>query len=190
MSRGDEPMQDEPMQDEPMQDEPRQDDDESAGAFTLTRRLDATPSEAWRAWSDEALVHRWWGPIGFTCPRADVDLRVGGATTVTMQAPPQFGGFQINNRWRFTVVDEPTRIEFVSTFVDAEGNTISPAAAGVPAFGVPDEVPHVVTFAAVDDRTTEITVTERGYTSTETRDQSAAGQAQCLDKMRAIFLEG
>jgi uncharacterized protein YndB with AHSA1/START domain len=171
------------------EDELEQGDFESAGAFTLTRRLDATPHEAWRAWSDEALVRRWWGPVGFTCPRAYVDLRVGGATTVTMQAPPEYGGFQIHNCWRFTVVEEPTRIEFVSTFVDAEGNTITPAAAGVPAPGVPNEVPHVVTLSPVDDGTTEITVTERGYTATETRDQSAAGQAECLDKMREIFLD-
>lgn len=124
---------------------------------------------------------------GFTCPRADSDLRVGGTTTVTMQAPPEFGGFQLHNQWRFTVVEKPVRIEFVSTFVDADGNTITPAAAGIPGTGVPDEVPHLVTFVAVGEGQTEIRITERGYTSAAAREQSKAGQAQVLDKMQAMF---
>jgi uncharacterized protein YndB with AHSA1/START domain/dihydrofolate reductase len=158
-----------------------------AGEFTLQRLLDASPDEAWRAWSDETLLRRWWGPTGFTCPRADIDLRVGGTTTVTMQAPPEFGGFQLHNQWRFTVVEKPVRIEFVSTFVDADGNTITPAAAGIPGTGVPDEVPHLVTFVAVGEGQTEIRITERGYTSAAAREQSKAGQAQVLDKMQAMF---
>ena len=131
------------------------------GELTVRRIVDATPDQAWTAFSDESLVRRWWGPSRFTCPRAEVDLRVGGAATVTMQAPPEFGGFQLHNRWHFHVVDKPTRIEYLSTFVDAQGNFITPAAAGVPTPGVPDEVHHVVTFHASGEGKTEIVVTER-----------------------------
>jgi uncharacterized protein YndB with AHSA1/START domain/dihydrofolate reductase len=159
---------------------------ESGGRIVLTRLLDASPDEAWQAWNDESLLRRWWGPAGFTCPRADVDLRVAGSTVVTMQAPPEFGGFQVHNQWRFTVVDRPTRIQFISTFVDAAGNTITPAAAGLPS-GVPDEVPHIIELAPSRDGKTQITVTEDGYTSENVRAQSEIGQAQCLDKMQALF---
>jgi uncharacterized protein YndB with AHSA1/START domain len=152
----------------------------------LTRLLDASPDEAWQAWNDESLLRRWWGPAGFTGPRADVDLRVAGSTVVTMQAPPKFGGFQVHNQWRFTVVDRPTRIQFISTFVDAAGNTITPAAAGLPS-GVPDEVPHIIELAPSGDGKTQITVTEDGYTSENVRAQSEIGQAQCLDKTQAPF---
>jgi dihydrofolate reductase/uncharacterized protein YndB with AHSA1/START domain len=159
---------------------------EADGRFTLVRTLRASLSDAWRAWEDSELVRQWWGPTGFTCTRADVDLRVGGATKVTMQAPEEFGGFKIHNRWQFTVVDRPTRLSFVSTFVDDSGNQISPAAAGLPA-GIPDEVPHDVTFAAAGPERTEMTLVEHGYTTAAARAQSEAGQAQCLDKMQALF---
>ena len=54
-------------------------------------------------------------------------LRVGGSTApVTMQAPPEYGGFQIHNLWTYSAIIEPSRIEFVSRFADADGNPIEP----------------------------------------------------------------
>jgi hypothetical protein len=53
--------------------------------------------------------------------------------------------------------------------------------------GIPRDVPHVVTFEAVDDDRTEMTVTEYGYTSDQIVEVSRAGMEQCLDKMAASF---
>ena len=152
----------------------------------VTRDIDAPPEAAWRAWSDPVLIRQWWGPTGFTCPRADVDFRVGGTTLVAMQAPPEYGGFLMHNRWTYTAISEPTRIEFVSEFADAEGRAITPAEAGIPP-GVPAQVPHVVELAPLPDGRTRVTVTETGYTDEQARAQSHAGQEQVMDKMQALF---
>jgi uncharacterized protein YndB with AHSA1/START domain len=152
----------------------------------VVRELDAPPEAVWRAWSDPELVRQWWGPAGFTCPRADLDFRVGGSTLVAMQAPAEYGGFTMHNRWTYTVLSEPTRIEFVSTFADAEGNVIDPAAVGIPP-GVPAEVPHVVDLEPLPDGRTRLTVTEYGYTTEDARAQSQQGQEQVLDKLQALF---
>lgn len=156
------------------------------GTVVVSRDLDVAVDVAWTAWSDPTVLRQWWGPAGFTCPRADVDLRVGGSTVVTMQAPPEWGGFAIHNAWRHTAVVEPTRIEFVSTFVDADGAPIDPAAAGVPAT-VPAEVPHVVELLPLPGGGTRVTVREDGYADEATRAQSQNGQEQCFDKMQALF---
>lgn len=156
------------------------------GDVVVSRELDVSADVAWTAWSDPALLRQWWGPVGFTCPRADVDLRVGGSTVVTMQAPPEWGGFTIHNRWRHTAVVEPSRIEFVSRFVDADGTAIGPADAGVPPT-VPVEVPHVVELEPLPGGRTRITVTESGYVDETTRAQSQMGQEQCVDKLQALF---
>jgi uncharacterized protein YndB with AHSA1/START domain len=155
----------------------------------VIRELDAPPDVAWRAWSDPEQLRQWWGPVGFSCPRADVDFRVGSSTLVTMQAPAEYGGFSMHNRWTYTAIVEPTRIEFVSTFADADGNGIDPAAAGIPP-GVPAEVPHVVELVPLPGGRTRVTVTEHGYTSEDVRAQSQQGQEQCLDKMQALFRSG
>lgn len=155
-------------------------------AVVVVRELAAPPEAAWRAWRDPEQIRLWWGPTGFTCPRADVDFRVGGSTLVTMQAPPEYGGFAMHNRWTYTAITEPSRIEFVSTFSDADGNPIEPAAAGIPA-GVPPEVPHVVEIEPLPGGRSRVTITETGYTSEEARQQSEAGQEQVMDKMQALY---
>src|SRR3712207_1409533 len=63
------------------------------GQVVVMREIDAPPEDAWRAWTDPDRIRQWWGPTGFTCARADVDFRMGGTTLVTMQAPPEYGGF-------------------------------------------------------------------------------------------------
>ncbi len=155
----------------------------------MVRELDAPLGEAWRTWSDPEQIRRWWGPTGFTCPRADVDFRVGGTTLVTMMAPAEYGGFQVHNRWTYTTITEPSRIEFISTFADGDGHLIAPAAAGIPA-GVPDEVPHVVDLEALPGGRTRVRVIESGYTDEATRQQCEQGQEQCLDKMQGLFSRG
>ena len=59
------------------------------GAVRVTGEVAAPPEVVWRAWRDPHQIRRWWGPSGFSCPRADVDFRVGGTTLVTMLAPPE-----------------------------------------------------------------------------------------------------
>jgi uncharacterized protein YndB with AHSA1/START domain len=155
-------------------------------AVVVVREVAAPPEEVWRAWREPEQIRRWWGPTGFTCPRADVDFRVGGSALVTMLAPPEYGGFAMHNRWTYIALTEPTRIEFVSTFADDDGNPIDPAAAGIPP-GVPAEVPHVVEIEPLPDGRTRVTVTETGYTSEEARQQSEAGQEQVMDKLAALW---
>jgi uncharacterized protein YndB with AHSA1/START domain len=160
-----------------------------AGQVEVVRELDAPPEEAWRAWSNPEQIRRWWGPAGFTCPRADVDFRVGGTTLVTMKAPAEYGDFEIHNRWTYTTITEPSRIEFISTFADGDGHPVDPAAVGIPA-GVPDEVPHVVDLEPLPGGRTRVRVIECGYTDEAARQQSEQGQEQCLDKMQGLFTRG
>ena len=163
-------------------------DASATSEVVVVRELAAPPEVAWSAWSNPQQIRQWWGPAGFECPRADVDFRVGGSTLVTMQAPPEYGGFQIHNRWTYSAIIEPSRIEFVSRFADADGSPIDPADAGIPP-GVPSDVPHVVDLEPLPGGRTRITVTEFGYTSEEARAQSQLGQEQCLDKMQAMYEE-
>jgi uncharacterized protein YndB with AHSA1/START domain len=165
--------------------------DASAGSeqVVVSRELDVPPEVAWQAWSDPEQVRQWWGPTGFSCPRADIDFRVGGTSLVTMQAPPEYGGFQMHNRWTYTNIVEPSRIEFISTFADDSGAIVDPAAVGIEA-GVPREVPHVVEFEPLPEGRTRVIVTESGYTSDEARNMSQGGQEQVMDKMQALYRRG
>ena len=152
----------------------------------VTRILDAPVEEVWKAWSDPEYVMQGWGPTGFTSPRAEMDFRVGGASLVCMRALAEYGGQDMYHTWTYTEIDPYERIEFIQNFADEGGTPLDPAAMGMPP-GVPRDVPHVITFKAAGDDTTEMAVTEYGYTTEQARDLSKAGMEQCLDKMAAIF---
>lgn len=150
--------------------------------MTLTRTFDAPVAEVWKHWSDSEKVMKWWGPKGFTSPLAKMDFREGGVSLVCMRAPKEFGGFDMYNTWTYKKIVPNERIEFTLNFSDKDGNKLDPAQMGLPP-GIPKDVPHVITFKALGDAKTEMTVTESGYTTDQAVETSKAGLEECLDKM-------
>ena len=144
-----------------------------------TRDIPAPLESAWKSWTDEDYVRKWWGPNGFTCPVADMDVRVGGRSLVCMSAP-DWGFPALYSTWAYTLVDAPRRLEFVHNMSDGEGNTLDMA-------DIPHDVHHVVTFEPVSDGVTRLTVHESTYPTKEQRDRSKQGLEECLDKLVAIY---
>lgn len=155
--------------------------------LTISRVFDVPVQQLWQAWIEPELVMRWWGPIGFTCPVANMDVREGGQSLLCMRAPKEFGGQDMYNTWTYTTVVPQQRMEFVFHFSDEHGQRIDPSALGLPP-GMPREVRHVVTFEGLGHSKTRLTVTEQGYESDAIVELSKAGMGQCLDKMAAIFV--
>jgi uncharacterized protein YndB with AHSA1/START domain len=153
--------------------------------LVVTRTFDAPVDLVWQAWTDPEHVMRWWGPAGFTSPVARMDVREGGTSLVCMRSP---AGQDLYNTWTYREIVPRQRLEFVLAFADQDGKRVDPAALGLPP-DVPQDVRHVVTFQAVGDHKTEMTVTEFGYTSDHIFDLSKAGLEQCLDKMAASFAQ-
>lgn len=152
----------------------------------VTRVFQAPVEQVWKAWSDSKEVMRWWGPTGFSSPVARIDFRVGGVSLVCMRAPKEFGGQDMYSTWTYVKIEPLQRIEYIFHFTDKEGNRIEPATMGVPP-GVPNGVPHVITFKRLAENKTEMTITESGYTSETAVTISKMGLEQCLDKMAASF---
>lgn len=156
--------------------------------MVLTRVFEAPVEQVWKAWSDSELVMRWWGPTGFTAPMARMDFRQGGTSLVCMRAPKEYGGQDLYNTWTYQKIVPMERIEFIQNFTDQDGNKVSPTEVGLPP-EIPFEVPHVITFKALGDKKTELTVTEYGYPSEQIVEVSKVGMNQCLDKMAGIFIK-
>ncbi len=144
-----------------------------------TRELPAPLDAAWKSWTDREYVRQWWGPNGFTCTVADMDVRVGGRSLVCMSAP-EWGFPALYSTWTYTLVDAPNRLEFVHNMSDEQGTTIE-------AEGIPRDVRHVITFEALSPEVTRLTVHESSYPTAEARDRSSQGLEECLDKLVAIY---
>ena len=53
----------------------------------LTRTLNATPHQLFRAWTEPALLKQWFAPLPYTTPAVETDLRPGGSTHIVMRGP-------------------------------------------------------------------------------------------------------
>lgn len=65
-----------------------------------------------KACTEPEQLAKWWGPQGFTTPRIDIDLRVGGRYRFAMQ-PPNANLFHLTGEFR--EVEPPSRLAY--TFV-------------------------------------------------------------------------
>src|SRR5262249_22745804 len=68
---------------------------------------DAKPELIWEAWTDPALLARWWGPKGFTNTFHVCEPRKDGEWTYTMHGPD---GKNYENRSAFRELVKPERI--------------------------------------------------------------------------------
>jgi uncharacterized protein len=90
---------------------------DGAGAgqeMVVARIIDAPREAVYAAWTQPERLWRWFGPAGFTLPRCEVDVRVGGSYRFVMRAPdgvehPFHGTYReiaANERLVFTAVVE------------------------------------------------------------------------------------
>jgi uncharacterized protein YndB with AHSA1/START domain len=153
--------------------------------LVITRVIDAPVDQVWNAWVDPDLVMQWWGPDGFTAPLAKMDVREGGTSLVSMSSP-DFG--EHYSTWHYREIVPLQRIDYIHNLADKHGNPIDPATAGMPP-DFPQNQRHTVTFRALDDNRTELTVTEYGWTVGQMMELSRLGMEQCLAKMAALFVK-
>jgi uncharacterized protein YndB with AHSA1/START domain/DNA-binding transcriptional ArsR family regulator len=55
--------------------------------LVIERTFKAAPERIFDAFTDAKQLTKWWWPKGFSCPSAEVDLRVGGSYRVAMEWP-------------------------------------------------------------------------------------------------------
>ena len=154
--------------------------------LVVTRVFDAPVAQLWKAWTDSDTLKQWWGPQGFTCPVAEMDLREGGTSLVGMSSP-DFGTHY--SLWAYQAIAPSSCIEFIHNLADKDGNKLDPVAVGMPA-DFPTDQRQVIEFKSAGEGKTELTVTEYGWTVGQMMEMSKMGMNQCLDKLEAVLKSG
>lgn len=139
----------------------------------------------WKLWTEPELVKRWWGPKHFTSPVANIDFREGGRSLVSMKAPKEMGGQEFYSVWKYVSIHPLVSIEFIQSLSDEEGHQINPVKVGMPP-DFPAEIRTIVTFRAVENNHTEMTITEYGEFGTISH-FAQVGLEQSMEKMATIF---
>jgi uncharacterized protein YndB with AHSA1/START domain len=72
-----------------------------------SRVINASREKVFKAWTDPAILQRWWGPAGFTNTFHEFDLRPGGRWRFIMHGPDK-GNY--SNECVFVRIEKPTLI--------------------------------------------------------------------------------
>lgn len=82
----------------------------------LTRMIDAPPAKVFKAWTDPALLQKWFTPKPWTAPVVEADVRPGGASLVVMRGPD---GTEFPCHGVYLEVVENERLVFTDAFTKA-----------------------------------------------------------------------
>lgn len=139
-------------------------------SLVVRRRIKASPSRVFAAWTSPEALKVWWGPQGVRCPDAHVDLTVGGQYRIANELPDG-RLLWIEGIFEEIVPDEKLVYSWVSS--DQQ-----PA---------PERV--IVHFKPVSEGTEVIVVHERIGSEAAVEDHSA-GWEGCLDGLEQLGLIG
>jgi uncharacterized protein YndB with AHSA1/START domain len=140
----------------------------------LERLLDAPPERIFAAWTDPALLRRWWAAeLDWTTPEAVTDVRVGGAYRLSMQGAD---GIVRTVVGEYLEVDPPRRLVYTWRW---ESHGYRPPQDGVTVVSVD--------FVA-EGSATRVLLEQRGHDDEAARDSHARGWRGCLDNLERLLL--
>jgi uncharacterized protein YndB with AHSA1/START domain len=129
----------------------------------LERVVDATPEEAFAAWTEPASRLEWYAPLDGWIVEATSDLRVGGEWMA------RFGPTadeMYTEAGAYTELDPPHRVAYTNTFTFPDGRSFTTR--------------NVVTFEAVGGKT-RLVIEDNGYPNEQQRDAHENGWPAFLD---------
>lgn len=145
---------------------------------TLKRIINAPRERVFKAWTDPAILKRWWAPKGFTTPFMTVDLKVNGVFHFCMRSPE---GRDFWGKGVYRAIIKPELIAYIDSFSDAKGDLVAPEYYGMSA-EFPSEAQVMVTFNDLKGRT-ELILRHAIPESTPERTACAQGWNEMLDRL-------
>jgi uncharacterized protein YndB with AHSA1/START domain len=145
-----------------------------ARELVLTRLIDAPREKLFRAWTDAELLKRWFAPLPYTTPIAELDVRPGGASMIVMRAPD---GTDMPLKGIYLEVVKNERLVFTDAYTKA---------------WEPSDKPFMTAIVTFEDEAgkTRYTARVRHWTvaDRETHEKMGfhQGWGQCADQLTAL----
>ncbi|NNC43374.1 MAG: SRPBCC domain-containing protein, partial [Acidimicrobiia bacterium] len=98
----------------------------------IERTLDAPVELVWQMWTDADHFAAWYGPMGATIPKAEMDVRVGGRRLICMAMETPNGPMQMWFTGEYREVVPNQRLVYTEAMSDENGNVQSGGQDGHP----------------------------------------------------------
>ena len=143
--------------------------------LVLARIIDAPRENVYRCWTDTRLLTQWFCPKPWTTPRAEMDVRTGGASLVIMAGPD---GNEFPNPGVFLEVIPGKKIVFTDAYTKAWEPSEKPFMTGV------------LTFEDEGEGQTRYIARVRHWSVADREQHEAmgfhAGWGQCTDQLEEL----
>ena len=77
--------------------------------LSLTRDFNAPREEVFKAWTDQEIIMKWFGPKGVSTESARIDLKVGGKYEFELKLPD---GKISTHHGEYREIDPPNKLVF------------------------------------------------------------------------------
>ncbi|MFW2333139.1 SRPBCC family protein [Ilumatobacter sp.] len=153
-------------------------------AVVIERTLDAPVGRVWEMWTEPSHFRAWYGPMGASIPKADMDVRVGGRRLVAMEMQTPNGPMQMWFTGEYVTVDPTSLLVYTESMSDETGRVVPPAEMGMPE-GHPEVTEIVVALEPAGDGT-KMVLTHRGVPADS---PGAMGWNMALDKLTTYLAD-
>jgi uncharacterized protein YndB with AHSA1/START domain len=150
----------------------------------ITRTFDAPPGLVWKAFTDPALMGRWWGPKGYTAPVIKIDLRVGGRYLYCMRSSV---GQDVWSTGIFREIVPYRKLVATDSFADEKGNVVMASHYGMKGEW-PSELIATETFEEEKGKT-RFTLQHEDFPSAVDSEMAQAGWNESFDKLDSVLKE-
>lgn len=160
--------------------------------FRIVRVFDAPREAVWRVWTDPEEAKKWWGPKGFSCPFAQIDLRVGGKYLLMMRGAMD-PATEPKDYWsggEYKEIVPLKKIVATDSFMDEKGNIVPASYYGMDA-DWPLAMEVVAHFEDAGENQTKFTLYYPELEGVKESDlkEMKQGWNQSLDKLEKVLHE-
>ena len=148
----------------------------------ITRTFDAPIQAVWDMWANAENFQKWYGPMGFSVPVAEMDLTVGGIRKINMEMVTPDRTMSMWFTGEYKEVSAPNRLVYTEAMCDPDGNVMSPADMGMPE-GTP-EMTEVIVELSEDDGKTIMVMTHVGVPAGT---PGEGGWNMAIDKLAGVL---
>ena len=121
----------------------------------ITRTFDAPIQAVWDMWAVPENFQKWYGPMGFSVPVAEMDVTVGGTRKINMEMVTPDRTMSMWFTGEYKEVSAPNRLVYTEAMCDPDGNVMSPADMGMPE-GTPEMTEVIVELSEAGGKPTMV----------------------------------
>lgn len=140
----------------------------TATSLQLSRLINASPDDVFRAWTEPEKIGQWSAPEG-DAVEADVDLRIGGAYRLRMTSPD--GGHH-TAYGTYREIERPSRLVYTWSWEQAD-----------------HDVGETLVTVEFSDKggSTEVVLTHERFPNGEAKEAHEQGWGSCLNRLEGMF---